>query len=104
MITRTCIGFVKTLKRISKPQLKSLGLYELKQHKPRIDEECLRFLDQRKKLKCSAVEYVIRRVQINQDRMKLNSKHQPLVYADDVNTMDASVHTVKKDSCFSRCQ
>jgi hypothetical protein len=26
----------------------SLGLYELKQHKPWLDEECLSFLDQRK--------------------------------------------------------
>ena len=31
----------------------SLGLYELKQHKPWFDEECLRFLDQRKRVKCS---------------------------------------------------
>jgi len=49
-------------------------------------------------LKCSAVEYVIRRVQINHDRLKLNGTHHPLVYAVDVNTMDASVHTVKKDT------
>jgi hypothetical protein len=38
----------KTLKGISKSQLKSLRLYELKQHKLWFDEECLRFLDQRK--------------------------------------------------------
>jgi len=30
---------------------KSLGLYELKQHKPWFDEECLQFLDQRKRFK-----------------------------------------------------
>jgi len=29
----------------------SLGLYELKQHKPRFDEECLGFLEQRKQAK-----------------------------------------------------
>ena len=28
-----------------------LGLYELKQHKPRFNEECLRFLDERKQAK-----------------------------------------------------
>jgi len=31
----------------------SLGLYELKQHKPWCDGECLGFLDQRKQAKCS---------------------------------------------------
>ena len=34
----------KTLQRVSKPQLKSIGLYELKQHKPHFDEECSQFL------------------------------------------------------------
>jgi len=29
----------------------SLGLYELKQHKPWLEEECLGFLDQRKHVK-----------------------------------------------------
>jgi len=29
----------------------SLGLYELKQHKPWFDEECLGFLDERSRLK-----------------------------------------------------
>jgi hypothetical protein len=41
----------KTLNRTSKPQLKSLGLYELKQHKPWFDEKCSQFLDQRKQAK-----------------------------------------------------
>jgi hypothetical protein len=42
------------------------------------------------------LEYVITRVQVNQDGLKLNGTHQPLVYADDVNTWDGSVHTVKE--------
>jgi len=34
----------------------SLGLHELKQHKPRFDEECLGFLDQRKQVKMQWVQ------------------------------------------------
>ena len=40
-----------------------------------------------------ALEHAFRRVQKNQDGLKLNSKHQLLVYADDVNILDRSVHT-----------
>jgi len=43
-----------------------------------------------------AVEYAIRRVQVNQDGLKLNGTHQRLVYADDVNILGGSIHTVKK--------
>ena len=43
-----------------------------------------------------ALEYAIRRVQINQDGLKLNGTHQLLAYADDVNILGGSVHTVKK--------
>jgi len=43
-----------------------------------------------------AVEYAIRRVEVNQDGLKLNSTHQLLVYADDVNILGGSVHTMKK--------
>jgi len=41
------------------------------------------------------LEYAIRRVQVNQDGLKLNGTHQLLAYADDVNILGGSVHTVK---------
>ena len=41
-----------------------------------------------------ALAYAIRRVQVNQDGLKLNGTHQLLVYADDVNLMEENVHTV----------
>jgi retron-type reverse transcriptase len=43
-----------------------------------------------------ALEYAIKRVQVNQDGLNLNGKHQLLVYADDVNILEGSVHSVKK--------
>ena len=45
-----------------------------------------------------ALEYVIRRVQVNQDGLRLNGTHQLLAYADDVNIFGGSVHTVKKNA------
>ena len=43
-----------------------------------------------------ALEYAIRRVQVNQDGLKLNGTHQLLAYADDVNILGGSMHTVKE--------
>jgi len=45
-----------------------------------------------------AVGYAIWRVQVNQDGLKLNGTHQLLVYADDVNVLVGSIHTVKENS------
>jgi len=41
-----------------------------------------------------ALEYTIRRVQVNQDGLKLNGTHQLLVYADYVNVLQGSIHSV----------
>jgi hypothetical protein len=45
-----------------------------------------------------ALDYAIRRVQVNQDGLNLNGTHQLLAYADDVNILGGSVHTVKKNA------
>jgi len=45
-----------------------------------------------------ALEYTIRRVQVNQDGLKLNGTHQLLVYVDDVNILGGSIHTVKENA------
>jgi len=44
------------------------------------------------------LEYAIKRVHVNQDGLTLNSTHQLLAYADDVNTLGGSVHNVKENA------
>ena len=39
-----------------------------------------------------------RRVQVNQDGLKLNGTHQLLAYADDVNILGGSIHTPKENA------
>jgi hypothetical protein len=43
-------------------------------------------------------EYATRRVQVNQDVLKLNGTYQLLVYAYDVNMMEGSVHTITENT------
>ena len=45
-----------------------------------------------------ALEYTIRRVQVNHDGLKLNGTHQLLVYADDIKILGRSVRTIKKNT------
>ena len=43
-----------------------------------------------------ALEYAIKRVQVNQDGLKLNGTQQILVHVNDVYILRRSIHTVKK--------
>ena len=45
-----------------------------------------------------AFEYAIKRVQLNQNGLKLNGTHQLSVYVYDVNVLGWSVHTVKENT------
>jgi hypothetical protein len=45
-----------------------------------------------------ALEYALRGVQINQNGFKLNGTHPLLVYADGINILGGSVHTIKIDA------
>ena len=44
------------------------------------------------------LEYAIRRVQVNQDGLKLNGTHQLLAYADDVNILGGSIQALKENA------
>jgi hypothetical protein len=44
-----------------------------------------------------ALEYAIRRVQEDQDGLKLNGTHQLLIYANAVNIQDGRVRTIQKN-------
>ena len=45
-----------------------------------------------------ALEYAIRRVQVNQDGLKLNGTLQFLAYADDVNILEGNILTLKQNA------
>jgi hypothetical protein len=45
-----------------------------------------------------ALEYAIRRVQVNQNGFKLNGTYYLLVYADDINILGGRVHSIKKST------
>jgi hypothetical protein len=48
-----------------------------------------------------ALEYTIRKVQENQVGLKLNGKHQLVVYDDDVNLLGDNTDTIKKNRHFN---
>jgi hypothetical protein len=45
-----------------------------------------------------ALEDAIKTVQANQEGLKLNGTHQLLLYADDVNILGGSIHSIKKNA------
>ena len=47
-----------------------------------------------------ALKCAIRKVQVNQDGLKLNDVHHIWVNADDVTILGGSIHTIKKNTSF----
>jgi hypothetical protein len=47
---------------------------------------------------CKRQNNAIRRVQANHEGLKLHGTHQLLAYANDVNTLGGSIHTVRKNT------
>ena len=45
-----------------------------------------------------ALQYAIRRIQVNHNGLKLNGTHQLWIFVDDVNVMGGSIHTIKKNA------
>jgi hypothetical protein len=45
-----------------------------------------------------ALEYANRRVQVNENSLKLNCTHLLLVYSDDINITGRSINTIKKNA------
>jgi hypothetical protein len=43
-----------------------------------------------------ALEYAIRKVDANQEGLKLNGTHQLLAHANNVNILGGSIHTIRK--------
>jgi len=43
-----------------------------------------------------ALKYTTRKVQVNQEGLKLNGTHQLLFYADNIIILGGSVHTIKE--------
>ena len=44
------------------------------------------------------LEYAIRRIQVNQDGLKLNGTPQLLVYADDINILGGNVYAIMENA------
>ena len=45
-----------------------------------------------------ALDYAVRRVRVNQNGLKLNGTYRLLAYADDVNILGGSIHTLKENA------